>query len=899
MMLNVGMMIPCAVWSGLVTFFCTLYNRALLSNPHLYHNGAGFIGAIGFAICVFTTAYVRLKYPRLLVPTLQGFTMPFFIITLGAYKTDYDVLETIRTVYGCIIGGVIALIVNLTIFPETAAKAAEKSIGSTIESIKDVLAFVHEDLLKNDDSGVMTGDIAASTKLQNLNDKLQKNINNMRTASQNAKYEIIVAYFSPKDYVPLANSLNSLSHNLYGFSLAIKREVRIMIEKKNDQVRLSILSDDTLLQPRDFRNIDRLQAAIQPSLKTFLSSCITALNQIEAKLVEYKAITLPKSVKDKQPTSFNESDLDLEFDLEQFKEAEMILQEDYDRADALPSEDRFLVFTVIFTLVQFGKDLIQLQKVTDDMILKSNRGKAWPFRIYLPHVHLQSWLSRGSENKGQSAPEKVILDNQRLQQSRGSFSNSLHKNTRPFFEEEGEEKNTTTAATDEEDDIGCSEISRRVSLIADRIQGNSVPLQQIEAKQRWKRWLYNFNKWLQYGPTRYGIKFMITCSLLSLMAFLPIDGVNKLYNENHGQWALLSAMVVFNYTAGSTVLQCFYRIIATIIGALAGYICLLAGHRDENPYVIAVLVCIFQIPMWYFLFATRYPRIGFISILTLAVITSTGYLNSFGEDEFAPAWKRTVTAFMAIIVVMLVDQLVWPVRASERLRIALADLLIDTGIHYSRVASLVCQEDTNSHRYLSTFRDCEATQRSLLNHLRVVREMLSLVESEPRFTKGPFPGKEYAEILDHERNILFWIYHIQKAQSLISPSVRKIIMHPVNSYRKELAAAVHLYLFTLACSIRTKSSLPASLPSAEMARHILQTKRASQWKQNYEELCKISAASVAQRKSAEHQVFWHTYAAGCTEVVIEQEAMGELVARLMGQHVFTAATNDWLRDTTI
>lgn len=50
--------------------------------------------------------------------------------------------------------------------------------------------------------------------------------------------------------------------------------------------------------------------------------------------------------------------------------------------------------------------------------------------------------------------------------------------------------------------------------------------------------------------------------------------------------------------------------------------------------------------------------------------------------------------------------------------------------------------------------------------------------------------------------------------------------------------------------------------------------------------------SVKQRLSAENQIYWQTYAAGSIEVIVEQEIMSDLVAKLMGQHVFKAATKD-------
>ncbi|KAI9476589.1 MAG: aluminum activated malate transporter-domain-containing protein [Benjaminiella poitrasii] len=988
MLLNILTMAPCAVWSGLVSYFCVLYNRAYYDGqPGLYKYGAGAIGAIGFGICVFTMAYFRLKYPRLYIPALQGFTMPFFIITKGVFDTSYSVIFPVETFYPVLIGGAVALIVNLVLWPETAAKKSEKSIGQAIKSIKGVLSFVHEDLLKNDDSGVMTGDITSSTKLQNLNNKLQKDIDGMKVARQDAKYEIVVSYYPPESYKPLTSLLSHLSQNLQGFSLAIKREVRIMLEKKvkahlsrirqrstvdkdhenikqarnsavsivkqyahskpilpttssaaltivnNDTFQASVLSGDTLLQGREYKIIDRLQSSIQPALKRFLHTCIVSLEQIENQLVEHKAISV-KRPDEGSGIVHSKSRIDLLAALNDFKETELLLQQEYEQPDSVPSEDHFLVFTVIFTLVEFGKELIKLQKYADELVLQSNSKKWWINRIYFPRVPLKRWLSKGSSgNKAaQSFSEKVVLDNQELRlqemQKTSHISNGQRKSTattsadlaNSMSTEENDDDDDDDDYDDDNDSLDENEglpMSRRVGRIVSRIETNldndheifregedyekqmeieeaeSVPLQQAQGKHIWNKWLYRLSKWSQYAPTRYALKFTITTELLALMAFLPIPGANELYNNNHGQWALLSAMVVFNYTVGSTALQCFYRVVATIIGAVCGYLALLAGHRNENPYVIAVLVFIFQIPMWYFLFNTPYPRIGFISILTLAVITNTGYTDFYNEAIFSPVWKRTITAFFAIIVVMLVDQLVWPVWARKSLRKSLADLLIATGIQYSRVVSLVCQENTKSYRYRSTFEECEKDQKMLTKQLRVLHEMLILASTEPRLTKGPFPIKEYSEILEHERYILHWIQHIQKTQSFITESVRRTIMTPVNSYRKEMAAAVHLYLFTLACSLRTKSSLPASLPSAEMARRMLQTKQTSGWKKNYEELCKLSAKSVANRQSAEHQVFWHTYAAGSVEVVVEQEAMGDIITRLMGQHIFKAATKNW------
>lgn len=851
-----------------------------------------------------------------------------------------------------------------------------QSFGNSLESIKQVLSFVHQDLLKNDDSGVMTGDVSASAKLQSLNNKLQKDIANLKATRQDVKYEMVVSYYPPSAYKPLLNSISSLANDLLGFSLAIKREVRIMLEKKvkahldnlmnqrNNQQKstttaatlinrqqpqltipllkpvdpnqASVLSGDTLLQGREYKDIDRLQSYIQPALKRFISTCISTLNQIESDLIQHKAITIKNKAQHTKEVH-SSSKIDLKNALEEFKQVDVTFQNEYDEAGNMPTEDHFLVFTVIFTMVQFGKELIELQHHAEELIKQSNKGEWWMSRIYIPSVHLSTWLktSADQDGSGQSLAEKVILDHRELENNKGSGSSSPglkgddkeeygYKSSDQDEKRAAETSTRTPRATEgvESDDVSVLSLQRRISRIVSRIETRpdlaengqllkdddeeerqphmdqeareGVALQNMPGRHFWNQKLYALMKWLQYAPTRYAIKFTITLELLVLLAYLPIPGVNQLYNDNHGQWALLSAMVVINYTVGTTSLICFFRIIATICGAVCGYLALLAGNRNDNPYVVAVLVGVFQIPMWYlFLGGTKYARIGFMSLLTMAVITSTGYTNTTNEAIFDPVWKRTVTAIFAIIVVMLVDQFIWPVWARKRLRTDLADLLIATGIQYSRVVSLVCQENTQSPRYASTFEETRHNQNSLTQQLKVVQEMLVLAQDEPRVTKSPFPIKEYQGILEHERNILHWIQHIHDTQALIDSRIRKNIMSPLNMYRKEMAAAVHLYLFTLACALKTKSSLPASLPSAEMARRMLQQKQLGLWKEDHDMMMKKNSQEVADQKHAEHQLFWHTYAAACVEVIVEQEAMGDIISRLMGQHVFKAATKDW------
>ncbi|KAG0167034.1 hypothetical protein DFQ28_005672 [Apophysomyces sp. BC1034] len=764
-------------------------------------------------------------------------------------------MSIVNIFYPVFLGGGVALVVNLLLWPETAAKTTEKSLGETIQSIRNVVLFVHNDLLQGDNGGNgIAGDVSTSNHLHNLNKSLQNNVAKLCKARSEAKYEIVVSHYAPRNphHKVIVKSLDNLSKSMMGFSLAIEREVHVVLAQRiaesthqyniSDEMAAGIPpSAISSVHRVEYKHITRLQSSVQVQMKHFLAACAQSLNRIQVRLADNYAIPVIQELHTNQTSPADMTgEIHLPKALDDLKETYLILQAEYLQRKSMPMEEHFLVYTILYTLAEFGKELLHVERQIDSMLeLPRHR------RLYFPHVQLRKWLGRMDGERQPIADEQLIFNEQQLLQR----VESTRENAR--------RRSLLHTGHDDDDD-----------------QDMPIPLHHAPGRHRWTQWLYKFHAWLQSGPFRYAMKFTITMELLAMMAWLPVEGINDLYNNNHGQWALLSGMVVFNFTIGATALQSMFRVVATLIGAVCGYICLLAGHRNENPYVVAVMTLVLQIPLWYLLLSSPYPRIGFISLLTMAVITSTGYMDTYSEGIFAPVWKRTITAIFAIVAVMLVDQLLWPVWARTVLRKCLGDLLIATGIQYSKVLSLVCQENTQLYRYKSTLNDAVINSKTLHRQYAVACEMLTLAASEPRLTKGPFPLDAYRRILEHERKILYWIDHLMKAQGFISIYVRSNIMQPLNIYRKDMAAAVHLYLFTLGGALRTKSSLPASLPSAELARRTLQKHQITLWTDNYEHLCESSAGLAAKMENAENQVYWHTYAAGSIEVIIEQEAMG-------------------------
>lgn len=816
-------------------------------------------------------------------------------------------------------------------------------------AFRGVLEYVEHDMLREDASESIASSTSKADRLKQLNDKLQATIDLMKKAQQEAKYEIVLSHYAPPWYKPIVRSLDRMAAHMFGLALTVQRANKIILEQRLDAqlgprskqkakymqhendileyermniheenmtiergTHVPVISPAPSLHRLEYKHISRLQASIQPAMKHFIQCCTDSLNDIQEKLASHKAIPRQFRQQKKHDGSSQSSNLsastirdnastrtvDASGDMEpkagnlaevSLTESLVMLQSNADetfRAEyelTAPSEDHFLVYTLLYTLIAFGKELIAMEEETD--LLFQRRRHTWP-RIFFPGVQLRKWLLRASDySKGiQTEDERAVLGQQEFQDR-----------TQRMHEDEAIQGQAGSSSNVEhEKDWGENE--------------PLIPLQNAPGRHFWNKWFSVLNNWIEYGPTRYAIKFTVTMELLAFMAWLPIDGVNDLYNvsevdlcdtngltrlvlskNNHGQWALLSAMVVSNFTVGATAVQCMYRVVATIIGAVCGYIALLAAHRNENPYVLAVMILIFQVPMWYILLGTKYPRIGFISLLTMGVICSTDYTDMYGEDLFDPVWKRTLTAVLAIIVVMLVDQFVFPVWARKSMRKSLSDLLIDTGIQFSKVASLACQANTQTPRFKETHKNVVQSAKLLQKQYALAHQMLNLAGSEPRLTKGPFPAHIYQEIFEYEKKILYWIQHTFEAQDQISPAVRKRIMLPMTAYRKEMAAAVHLYLFTLAGSLRTKSALPAALPSAEIARRTLQSRQLQLWREHYQSI------SAEDSHPTLNQMYWNTFASGSVEIIMLQEAIGALVIKLMGQHYYLTAAKDWTK----
>ncbi|OZJ07012.1 hypothetical protein BZG36_00115 [Bifiguratus adelaidae] len=837
--LNIIMLVPSAIYCGVIGYLCTLYNAARESHPGLYSNGACVIAGISFFLDVAFFAGIRIKYPRFFLASLQAFVVPFFALTRQVLSSQYDISFLFGIIYPLLIGAAIALLVNIVLWPETANKNLEKSISDCLKANSDLLSFLHNDFVARDVDLKL-----GMQQFANLKQKLRISMDAMARARVGATYEFVLGKYDPTDLETIAKCLRRLSENSLGISTDTTLRIRPGHDVTGEGLRRRRTPSAALYQDEDshkeekkleYAILGKLLLTTSPHVRSLVASCSQVLDTLIVRLADREAIPLrdASSLLERERQILSpqvDLQLNLSKALSEFGKSEksIIASMESDNI-SVPIEDHSLVFAVIFAVVEVTKQIKTVAALEQSL----------EHREHYPG------------NDGIASATRIMFDSMRDETSENTT--------------EGIENGTVTEG-----------------------------LHQAVGRRWYNKVALNVNEFVGYDYVHYAVKFGAAMTILAIPAWFLIEGLNTWYNNNHGQWALLSGMVVLNFTVGTTILQCFYRVVATVIGAVWGYIALLAVGR-HNPYILMVMVCIFAVPFWYIFLGSRHPRIGMMALLTLAVIVNTGYIKTYNETVFEIAYERTLTAVIAIVVVMIINWSLWPMLAREHMRLRMVALFVDAGIYYSQVASLACQPDVNNTRWIATERDALASGKTLRKRADRVAELLAFSTSEPRIARAPFPYAQYQDLLAHTRNVLYWTNNMLSTQRHVSKTLRRELMVPVAGYRKEMAAAVHLYLFTLAGSLSTKTALPASLPRAELARQNLQRKLSGFYRSKARELRQLydTDTSGMDTKEPYTEIYWQAYAAGSVEVIHEMKIMADTVISLMGQHVFKTAEQDW------
>ncbi|KAJ3042166.1 hypothetical protein HDV00_008052 [Rhizophlyctis rosea] len=419
-------------------------------------------------------------------------------------------------------------------------------------------------------------------------------------------------------------------------------------------------------------------------------------------------------------------------------------------------------------------------------------------------------------------------------------------------------------------------------------EGREAAFPYVDGKQtdpptrgaKLRNWVWKFVRFMQTYETKFALKM----ALAILLVTWPAYAFPAWFSELRGQWAIITVLVVMNPSVGGSNQFALYRCIGTVAGAVWGWITWLMA--PGNPYVICLMLIIWAYPWWYVYLHTPHARIGTTAMLTYLVVVMLAYVqgSALGQSITEFAWKRCATMLVGVIVAVLISAYIWPFIARVQLRLSISRSLFQMGDMYSRLAYLVsnpptklsCEDDIAHLRML---------EKRVRKRAAAHKTLLGLTRNEPRL-KGSFREEVYGEILKGEVNLVERLGTLRKIlqEGVFNEEggeggeggfVMKILVKPVEMYRRDMFVAILLYFHVLAGSLNAKTPLPTFLPAARAARLRLLAK--------LREMSRKDEVEGKKRDDHVRYLYFFAYALATEDIIEELESVADRVRLLFGQ----------------
>ncbi|WJX43945.1 hypothetical protein P8452_30984 [Trifolium repens] len=346
----------------------------------------------------------------------------------------------------------------------------------------------------------------------------------------------------------------------------------------------------------------------------------------------------------------------------------------------------------------------------------------------------------------------------------------------------------------------------------------------------------------------HSLKVGLAISLVSLFYYYQ-----PLY-ENFGlsaMWAVMTVVVVFEYTVGATLGKGLNRTMATLVaGALgvgAHYLASLSGETGE-PILIGFFVFLQAAIASFIRFfpevKTRYDYGMLIFILTFSLISVSGFRD---DEVLKMAHKRLSTIFLGGSACVMISIFVCPVWAGEELHYSIAQKLETLGDFLEAFVG----------EYFKTSKEEESKDKksflegykSILNSKSNDESLVNFARWEPGHGKFKFhhPWSQYLKIGALSRQCAYRMESLNEqlnSDTKGSPEIRCTIQELCT----EMCLESSLALKQLSSSIKTmkrKSSPDTHIANAKAAVKSLNSLlQSSLWKEN-DLLSVIPAVTVA------------------------------------------------------
>ncbi|KAI5797680.1 hypothetical protein EDC01DRAFT_33918 [Geopyxis carbonaria] len=851
-------------WASLGIYLSSLSNQ---------HNSSGSmaIKALFVVIASFFHAYVRLSAPRLflmvllmIIPVLIGLTSP---------QVQLSGLFPIQFFYPILTAIAVLLLISIVVFPEFGSMHLGLQTIEVINKAQKVQAAAGKLFVAYANQIHSEACVIQLKDLIKFKADLAQSLTDCSAIYTECSFELAFSVLAPRELKPITGKgikgLVSKTISLVGACESVYTSMGI---EQTSTIGTSILEspDFGRIRPRknaetaDEQLLKHLLKRVEEPLMQLQLSIDSAIDIISACVaIAYDVPESPMMMrvpKFRRPIRILPEEIDvhiaslssaiLKFGKQSGDalEGAANLQDLVDSdlvADMMPREEVFLISSFIMNLRHAASHTLDMLKHSRYLIQQFEQKKAQR-SLHFPKVKLRKWLFSGSEE-----PEAFPPTN------RDNFQGGdIHGLGDP-----------STSGTVSVKGLKKAKLTRPHVI-----------------RSKWgesRKSLGEFLDWMtESDAALYALKFTLGVMLVSWPAF--VINWTHWYNFQRGVWAPLIFVLVFENAVGSTIWIFALRTIGTIVGSLWGYGAFEA--RGGNEFVIAVMLMLGSIPSYYIQLGTKYQKAGMVCTISMCVVALSTHLQTVEGTSQENFYKRVTTMLIGGFVATLVQLILFPVKARERLKESITSAIAQITRMESYIA-LGVDETKNINTSPMLFKRFEKSRKKSSAALASAETFLTFTKQEPRL-KGNFENQAliYKEIIYVLRQIADRMENMLQLRQAYGSAVLEQYNTVVFSYRRNVAAAITLTLCVIHEALTTKLALPQFLPSARLA-HLRMVVRVRQ-------ILMDKNASSKAVDSDERRVLrlkflsWNASSAALEECIEYIEELVDLTKSLVGANEF-------------
>ncbi|KAI0969901.1 hypothetical protein F4678DRAFT_436920 [Xylaria arbuscula] len=905
-----------------------LYLSGLVHDDNI--NAAWAIRAIFFVSAVIFHGLLRSLAPRLfqlvvffILVNLSFLTGSGWVVTLSATKA---IIYPIFTAIGVVI------LVNIAIFPQFSSGflgiSTIETLSDTIESFQAAGDWFMSDNEDEGEEGTSSNTMRTRlAALSNQKPKLRARLGSCKAVQAECNFELVLAVLPPRSLKPISVSMMTrLVQITISLINACESKFALAAYDENEEGTRNEQADDSdlesdsssddgktqyqrnidLIKPireiesGDINILEQIMSQIRDPAKEMQNQIQDAMYLITSTLAYcYDVPQLPSGSPKPDGIPIQEMDIRIDifaralakFDTDSVRALESATVTTYgddSTDDIIPHMETHLVSSYVISLSQAARQVLEILKYARNLV-ERRQARYGRQKLYWPHISWKKWLVSGGEQDGNVLPENARKG---ARTGYGSVDDSINT----------EDEGTSSIHTLADGEFGTA-CSREVS-----------PRTEKRPEQNCPHKSYNFDAFRIRGLTAdaleflqnsddlaFALKMTIAALLVTWPAFVP--SLNAWYVSVRGTWATFQLILVFEVSIGTTFLGFLLRAFGTIFGCSIGIIAWEIGQG--NRVVLVIILAIGLIPASYIQSATPYVKAGTISMISLSVV-GLATINPVNNDEpWQTYLKRLIDFLVGGTVALLVELVIFPVRARDRLVESLVSSISQISIMESSVAVEVGSPnaiDIEPHVLHDNFNGAKKKAEQALD---AARAFLPFSLTEPRI-KGSFDGQAliYGEMIYVLFQIMERMDNMLHIRKIFGKSVLEELREEVLPYQRNIAGCVNLALYVVQEALATKWPIPQYLPSSRIAqlrsiariREILLTHEQGILTHNHTRAqvtrlsqhdSSTSVNNAAPKPITQHAFLaWNASSAGMMEIIEYLEELVDLAKLLVGVNAF-------------